>query len=269
MRANEEVAVAEAISILNSDAAFATFDTVSATKSGATASFLQVSRHFPSEDIRAVMQRLLRRAAAEEGHQAPRLTHVISALQAQNPFDEVLDEIDKMIEVIKEEGKADKEKLDWCNKERTENHKSLKSKKAQILSLDGSIDKLEKTISSPGTGLKQQIAAAETSLLENAESQKKETEDRKAENTAYQADIRNLVAAKGLLTNAIKVLQVYYDKVDAQFLQEDPAPPDTWKGDYKGQSDQGGNVIGMLNFILKETEKEETEAKAAEDKAQG
>merc|ERR1719353_99803 len=50
MRANEEVAVAEAISILNSDAAFSTFDTVDATSSGKT-SFLQVSRHIPTEDI--------------------------------------------------------------------------------------------------------------------------------------------------------------------------------------------------------------------------
>jgi len=272
MRANEEVAVAQAVSILNSDAAFATFDTVSATSSGKT-SFLQVSRHIPSEDVRAVMQRLLRRAAAEEGHPAPRLTHVISQLQAQNPFDEVLDEIDKMIDVIGDEGKADKEKLDWCNKERTENHKDLKEKNGQILSLEGKIDKLEKTIALPGTGLKQQIANAETSLLENAASQKSETEDRNEENAAYQVDVRNLAAAKGLLTNAIKVLKAYYDQIDSQFLQsyqsEDPAPPETFKGDYKGQSEKGGDVIGMLNFILTETKTEETEAQAAEEKAQG
>jgi len=32
-----------------------------------------------------------------------------------------LTEIDKMIELIAEEGKSDKENLDWCNKERKEN----------------------------------------------------------------------------------------------------------------------------------------------------
>merc|ERR1711972_348159 len=41
LRANEEAAIAEAVSILNSDDAFATFSTVSATKTGAT-SLLQL-----------------------------------------------------------------------------------------------------------------------------------------------------------------------------------------------------------------------------------
>merc|ERR1719156_56097 len=68
LRANEEAAVAEAISILNSDDAFQTFGGVDATSTGKT-SFLQISRHVP-EDVKEVMQRLLRRAAAEEGHQA-------------------------------------------------------------------------------------------------------------------------------------------------------------------------------------------------------
>merc|ERR1719359_764826 len=43
LRANEEAAIAEAISILNSDAAFATFATTDATKTGKTAaSFIQM-----------------------------------------------------------------------------------------------------------------------------------------------------------------------------------------------------------------------------------
>jgi hypothetical protein len=272
MRANEEVAVAEAISILNSDAAFATFGTTDATSTGAT-SFVQVSSHpFNTDDVRAVMQRLLRRAQKEEGHAAPRLTHVISALQAENPFDEVLGEIDKMIDVIEEEGKADKEKLDWCNKERTENNKDLKKKKASILSLDGQINTLEKTIGDPVTGLKKQISNTETSLLENEDGQKQETAERAEANRAYQTDVKNLAAAQALLKNAMKVLNAYYDQIDKSFLQsyeaEDPAPPKTFEGNYKGQSEQGGGVIKMLKFILKEAADEEAEAHKAEESAQ-
>merc|ERR1719463_962724 len=44
MRANEEAAIAKAISILNSDAAFEAFGKVKATKSGAT-EFLQIQQH--------------------------------------------------------------------------------------------------------------------------------------------------------------------------------------------------------------------------------
>merc|ERR1719311_422545 len=84
LRANEEAAIAEAISILNSDEAFATFGGVSATSTGKTkaASFLQVSRQLPSSDVRTVMQRLLARAAREAG--SPRLQHVTQMLQAEN-----------------------------------------------------------------------------------------------------------------------------------------------------------------------------------------
>lgn len=271
MRANEETAVAQAISILNSDEAFSTFAGASATSTGKT-SFLQISRHVPEDDVRSVVQRLLKRAAAEAHHQAPRLAPVISQLQAGNPFDEVLDEIDKMIDVIDEEGKADKEKKDWCDKERKENHDDLKKKKGQMRKLDGAIDKLDKTINDPKTGLKKQISDTETALLENDNAQKTETADRSESNLAYQADVKNLVAAKALLTNAIKVLDNYYDQIDKSFMQannmEDPDPPKTWEGNYKGQSDKGGDVISMLNFILKETEQEETDAHADEEKAQ-
>jgi len=272
MRTNEEAAVAEAISILNSDDAFETFGGVDATSTGKT-SFLQISRHVP-EDVKEVMQRLLRRAAAEEGHQAPRLHHIISQLQADNPFDTVLDEIDKMIKLIGDEGKADKENLDWCKKERKENKASLKEKNSEILKLEEKIDKLTTTIEDPKTGLKKQIADTEEALRENDEAQKTQTAERQEANVAYQADVKNLVAAESLLKNAIKVLEAYYDTIDKAFIQsmtnakEDPAPPKTWEGSYQGQSSKGGDAISMLKFILDETEKEEKEAHADEEKEQ-
>jgi len=167
---------------------------------------------------------------------------------------------------------ADKEKLDWCNKERKESNADLKAKKGDILRLDGEIDKLEKTIEDPKTGLKKQISETETSLMQNDESQKTETSQRFEENKEYQANVKNLAAAKGLLENAMKVLNNYYDQIDKSFLQangmEDPNPPATFEGNYKGQSDKGGDVIKMLEFILKETEQEETDAHASEEKSQ-
>lgn len=277
LRANEEVAIAQAISILDSDEAFATFGGVSATSTGQT-SFLQVAnKHFPGvsdEDVREVMQRLLRRAAG--GRKAPRLAAVISTLQAQNPFDSVLDEIDKMVKVIAEEGKADKDKLDWCNSERKENKATLKEKRAEILKLDGKIDKLNRQIEDPVKGLKAQIDGTEQSLRENNHGQKTETAERQEANKAYQSDVKNLVAAEALLKNAIKVLKAYYDKFDSLLQsQEDPVPPTTWdqsgKGNvdgYKGQSGKGNSAITMLEYILKESEIEEAAAHKEEEESQ-
>jgi len=270
LRANEEVAVAEAISILNSDSAFDTFSTVGATSTGGT-SFLQVvQKHLPGvsdADVRQVMQRLLRRAAV--GRSAPRLVHVISALQAENPFDTVLDEIDKMIELIGEEGKADKKKFEWCKDERLTNKQSLGEKNDEILALEGKIDELTQRIHDPVQGLHQQIENTEISLEENHEGQGSQTAERQEANKAYQADVKNLVSAQGILKNAIKVLRKYYDNMESSLLQskEDPAPP---QADFnmEGQSKDGGNAVTMLQFILKEAEKEEESAHADEEKDQ-
>merc|ERR1719326_2402987 len=67
MRANEEAAIAEAISILDSDSAFAAFGKTDATKTGATG-FLQVSavnKHSHADkdkDVRAAAVKLLQAA---------------------------------------------------------------------------------------------------------------------------------------------------------------------------------------------------------------
>merc|ERR1711972_379934 len=143
-----------------------------------------------------------------------RLSKVLAMLQASNPFEVVLKEIDKMLELIEEEKKADKEKLDWCNKERTENDADLKKKKSQILSLEKEIDTLKKTIDDPVTGLKAQIDETETLLEVNKEAQTTETKERLEQNVAYQKDVKNLVQAEGILKKAIKVLNAYYEDLE-------------------------------------------------------
>merc|ERR1712216_977193 len=133
--------------------------------------------------------------------------------------------------LIKEEGDADQEKLDWCNKERTENDAALKKAKKGILSLNQQINRLENTIGKEKTGLKDQIAETEKSLTENVASQKEKTEFRTADHLE-----------KSLA-----------DGMNA-FVQEDPTPPQALGDDkYEGQSTQGNAVLKMLNFILDET----------------
>jgi len=279
LRANEEAAIAQAVSILNSDAAFATFGTTDATKTGKTKAALMqlrsVGKHMSSSaHIREMAQQVLQNA--EETSKSTRIARVLASLQAENPFDTVLTEIDKMLELSAEEGKADKEKLDWCKKERKENKASLKSKKKEILSLEGKIDKLTKAIEHPKTGLKKQIEETELSLVQNKESQTKETAARTEENVSYQKDIKNLVEAQGVLKKATKVLNAYYDDLEKKLaagealVQEDPKAPEAWKGDgsYEGQSSKGKDVIEMLTFILTEAEKEEADAHKDEEKAQ-
>jgi len=279
LRANEEAAIAEAISILNSDAAFATFGSTDATSTGVTsgkgASFIQmraVRKHMSANaHYRGLAQKALEVAAKKV--KSARLGKVIALLKAENPFTGVLDEIAKMIDLIAEEGKADKNKLDWCNTERTENDKALAGKKSDIISLGETIDKLDTTINDPDTGLKAQIEETETTLVQNTESQKEETKQRTEDNVAYQANIANLVQAQSILKKGTKVLKAYYDdlakklEAGAALMQEDPDAPET-NFNMGGQSETGNKVIEMLEFITDETNKEEMKAHTDEEGAQ-
>jgi len=272
LRSNEDAAVAEAISILDSDEAFAAFGKTDATSTGATG-FLQMSSRRVRVHMHAVSQSN-KIVSVLQGANSPRAKKIAAMVQKGNPFTEVLGEIEKMLALIVEEGKQDKENLDWCNTEREDNDASHADKVNQIDTLNGEIETLEETIDDPETGLKAQIKEAEESLESCVTSQKTETKERTEANLLYQADIKNLVAAEDILAKAIKALRKYYDKLEDRMagysfmqLKEDPAEPESW-GNYEGQSSKGGDAIQMLEFILDETKKEETEAHSDEETAQ-
>jgi len=275
LRANEEAAIAEAISILNSDEAFESFGKTDATSTGATsaASFLQL-RRLRGGEARQQVEALLEHAAAK-GH-STRLARIANGVRTGHTFTAVLEEIEKMKKTIAEEGQADKEQFDWCKKERKNSKKDLEDKKSEIKTLKEAIDKLDDRINDPKTGLKAEISDTEDDLVQNQKDQAEATKTRKEENVAYLEDVKNLSEAESILTKAIKVLKRYYDQLEkhmsenkdsTNLLQEDPKPPETY-GDFEGQSSQGGKVIGMLEFILSETEKEHTTADDDEKKSQ-
>merc|ERR1719169_311652 len=63
VRANEEAAVSQAISILNSDAAFDTFGGTTAAKTGATGMFLQMRKSSVAVSVRKQVQHILTQSA--------------------------------------------------------------------------------------------------------------------------------------------------------------------------------------------------------------
>jgi len=270
MRANEDAAIAEAISILNSDSAFSTFGSVDATSTGKV-SFLQLRAQ--DATVRGQTERLLE-AAAAKSHSA-RLARVVDGLRTGNPFNEVLAEIKKMKETIAAEGAADAENKAWCTKERTNSNKDLDAKKSQIKTLDDAIGKLDETINDPKTGLLQQIVEKDASLVQNQKAQVDQTKTRKDENVAYQEDVQNLGDAEDILGKAIAVLSRYYDQLDKKMKEnnallqsaEDPKPPETYDA-FSGQSKSGGSAISMLEFIQTETQKEHAKADSDEKSAQ-
>merc|ERR1719428_529476 len=284
MRANEEAAISKAIAILNSDEAFEAFGKVKATKSGAM-EFLQISQHNHQSTLRVNVLKLLESAARKQ--KSLKIAKIVVMLQAENPFDTVLEEIKKMIEIIDQEAKADLEQKEWCESERAEYHERKEKTERSIEDLKETINTLDDEINNPETGLLKMIADTEDSLKQNHDSQVEQTTDRGKENRLYQENIKNIQVTKELLAKAIDVLKAYYDQFNKSegeeegppsFLQEEPEAetlmgrkvPTTWSSDegYKGQSEQGGDVIKTLEFIKEEAHKEEATAHTEEQEAQ-
>merc|ERR1719240_2592019 len=233
VRANEEAAVAEAVSILNNDEAFETFGAVKAT---GTPSFIQLAHHEERLTVREQVQKALIRAA--KSTKSLKLARVAMALEVGNPFDKVIEELDSMVELIAKEDKADDEQKAWCDSEREENHAQLDDKTTNKESLEGKVVELTDTIENAETGLTKQLADENTKLATNRKDQTDEIETRGLENAAYQANIVNLVNAEKTLDRALKVLKKFYD-----WLHKKSGPHHYEK---KAGKDSGGSNIKRI-----------------------
>merc|ERR1719207_510352 len=121
-----------------------------------------------------------------------------------------------MIELINKEEKEDHAQKAWCDSEREENQGVLDEKISNKEALEGQMVELTDEIENAETGLKKQIADEDAKLAENRKAQADETEDRGLENVAYQANVKNLVAAQEILSKATKVLKKFYDWLHAK-----------------------------------------------------
>merc|ERR1719191_1779337 len=239
MRSNEEAAVAQGVSILNSEEASAAFGDIKATTSGGTGPmFMQISRHSASsyDGVRPKVQHMIQHAAMKL--KSLKLARVAVALEKGNPFEKVVKSIEDMVELIAKEEKADDEQKSWCDSEREESFATKKDKEDGIDGLLQKIDSLDDTVNNEESGLKAQKAEAYESLKQNRADQKATIKERKEEILVYHGVIENLHDAEKTLMKATKVLKKYYD-----WLKSAQAPHHY---DKKEGKDSGGSNIKRL-----------------------
>jgi hypothetical protein len=232
LRANEEAAIAEAISILNSDAAFAAFGKVDETATGRS-TFLQVS----AVNVRSkIMQRL-------SGHLSARVQKVMAALKSDNPFTKVVALIENSITIIDDEEKADVEKKDWCEDEQTTNEANKGDKETSIQSLEDAINQLEISISQS----KSSIEDAETDLKENRDSQAATTKTREEAHAQFSENKKNMEEAERILAKATEVLTKYYTFLHSHNAEKSYAKK-------AGKDSGGGNLKRLAGKSVTELE---------------
>jgi len=207
-RANEDAAISQAVSILNSDAAFDTAGKVGSTQ------FLQLSRHVKRQEPRDDVSKDL--LSASGTHKSGRMAKVAVGMMLGNPFDQVVDELEEMLEVIAKEGKADEEQKAWCDSEREENTGQKNSKQANMDSLDGDITSFVDTLDSDVDGLNKQLREEQATLAQNRKDQADSIATRKEENAAYQANIMNIVEVTKTVEKATNVLTKFYEWLHAK-----------------------------------------------------
>merc|ERR1719253_1968354 len=277
-RAEELVALADTIKILNDDDAL---DLFKKTLPSAGSSFLQVQVSAKSMRDRAVsgLRHALRKVPR---NQRANLDFLVLALTGKGGlksggFEKVLGMIDGMIANLKEEQVVDDEKKAYCTKELDEGEDSVKSLERAISDEKAAIANVKEGLATSVEEIESLTAGIKSLDQKVAEA----TEQRKEENVEYKELMASDTAAKELLGFAKNRLNKFYNPgaapaAAASFVQirmhqeqkEAPPPPPETASAYKKKSGESTGVIAMIDMLIRDLDKEMTEAKTEEKNAQ-
>jgi hypothetical protein len=202
IRADEAAAISQAIAILNGDEAF---DTFAAASQGGV--FLQtISRHNSAAAVtrRAISERIGNFARSRS---SVRLAKIAMLLASGNPFDKVINEVDKVIVRINNEGQADIDKQDWCTAERATNNAAVADASTQIATLEGQMG----VLTSDMEALQEVIDDTNSDINDMKDAIKAQTDSRRAAYLEYSMEMKTLVTTSKIVDKAIASLKKFYD----------------------------------------------------------
>lgn len=313
VRAEELVAIADTIKVLNDDDALDLFKKT--LPSASSASFVQMqvkSRASASKRQHALK---LIQAIQGKGHaNRPVLDFIVMALQGRKMnFDKVLKMIDDMVALLGKEQVDDDSKKEMCEVTLDQQDDKMKSLGQAVGNLEVSIAHEKEVIAT----LEEELKALEAGIVALDKSVEEATALRKEDHAEYEELMTSDQAAKELLAYAKNRLNKFYnpdlykappkrvlseeDKiytafggelaptaapggiantgVMASFVQVfehsqrsvsdvAPPPPPATAAAYKKKSAESTGVIYMIDTLVKDLDKEMTEAETAEKDAQ-
>jgi len=195
---------------------------------------------------------------------SPRLSTLAYRVKL-DAFTRVKKSIDDMIsQLLKEKADEIKHK-DWCEDEFNTNQLQTEKKEREKKDLIAKIEDLEMTIKS----LTEAIDTLKSEIKEMQVQLKRAGENREKENKEFQTTVADQRATQKLLKAALVVLQDFYGKKGASFVQQEPAgpPPPPGFEAYKKNAASGG-VMSMIEQIISDAKAMEAEAIRSEEDAQ-
>jgi len=295
IRAEELVALADTIKILNDDDALELFKK---TLPG-SASFMQVT--VTTKDVVSRASAAIR--ASRKNKRDVRVDAILLALTGRSvDFSKVIGMIDNMVGLLNKEQTDDDSKLDQCKTDLDLAEDKMKELDREISLLDKAIEDDKTSIATLADEIDALVAGVKALDKEVAE----QTENRKEENSDYITAMAQQKTAHELLSFAKNRMNKFYnpklykpapkrelteeDRITSNFggtlaptaapggiagtgigfvqhMAAPPPPPETW-GAYSKKAEEGNGVIAMMDLLLKDLDTEMTEMEVTEKQAQ-
>jgi len=310
-RAEELVALADTIKVLNDDDALELFKK---TLPSASSSLLQVEAGKTAQRREALSVLRAAQKFANSGDK-PGLEFLTLALSGKSSsagaagFDKVIKMIDDMVVLLGKEQNHDNDKKEYCAAQFDTSDDKVKALKRSIGQDEADIATAKETIAT----LTEEIAALEAGISALDKSVAEATQQRQSENAELKALIASDTAASDVLAFAKNRLNKFYNPklykpppkvelsaedriysnqggvittaapggiantgISASFAQvamhaqkkAAPAPPPATWGAYSTKSGENTGVIAMIDLLIKDLDKEMTEAETDEKNAQ-
>jgi len=265
-RTQELAALADTIKILNDDDALELFKK---TLPGAS-SFVQIQVSEKSSKGRALE---IVDGLRVNGQRRVQLDFISLALRGKKiGFEKVIKMIDDLVKELKQDQVNDDSKKEYCEVE----FDTADDKKKV---LEKGVADLETAIVNSKDGIvttKEEIDALEDGIKALDKEVAEATENRKEENKEYTELMAGNAAAKELIEFAKNRLNKFYNPklykppAFAQVHSHDapPPPPESIEA-YSKKSEESNGIIAMMDALIKDLDKEMTEAEVEEKDAQG
>jgi len=268
MEAQEMVALADTIKILNSDDALELFKK---TLPGSASSFMQVT----------VTSGAMRKRALSElkssGSKDHRLDFIELAMHGgKNGFGKIIKMIDNLVVELKAEQAMDADKKTYCLAEMDKAEDKKKGLDLYVADLGKAIEDAKESIATFAA----EIAALVDGIKKLDSSVAEATATRKEEHDDFVETLAANTGAKDVLAFAKNRLNKFYNpkmyvappkrELAAGFAQAGVAPPPPPEANlaYKKSGEEGGGVIAMIDLLVADIDKENQTMEVDEKDAQ-
>jgi len=277
-RGEEQLAISETIKVLNDDD---TLELFKKTLPGAgSASLVQVNGG-SANILRQRALAAIRQVQSSAGAKNPDLDFIAMAIQGKKVgFEKVIKLIDNMVGNLKKEQVQDESKKDYCARQLDVSDDKKKGLEQTISDQETSISEATEKLAS----LKDEIKALQAGIKKLDKSVAEASEQRKEEHEEFGELMASNSAAKEILKFAVNRLNKFYNpkqyvappkrevslvQIEQHHQKKDaPGPAPETFGEYEKSSESSTGVVGMINLLVKDLDKEMTEAETSEENGQ-